>query len=137
MKGESRIYLGLLLVALAMLGTSIYHSFDLNQRQETGFSEQEAMQMAKKFVKNSLTYQFDGYDLKHQETLYPDLVDCERCYTFVFSFKSRHAGYGNRSGQMLAQVITPHEAHVTVHEGEIITALLDNKWDMINQRQID
>ena len=86
---------------------------------------------AKNFVENSETYKFDGFDLDLNETLYPDT--CENCYQFVFNFKSRHAGYGNRSGQMLAQVITPHTATITIKNSKVTKAILDGKWDMIQQ----
>ena len=65
------------------------------------------------------------------ETPYPDI---ENAWTFVYRFESRHAGYGDRTGQMLAQVITPHEAVITVERGEIKSAIMDEKWDMINQK---
>ncbi|MCF7915797.1 MAG: hypothetical protein K9L66_11570 [Spirochaetaceae bacterium] len=35
-------------------------------------------------------------------------------YEMVFEFKSRHSGYGDREGEMLTQVITPHELEVRV-----------------------
>ena len=56
--------------------------------------------------------------------------------TFIFEFESRHAGYGDRTGQMLAQVITPHKASIGVEQGEIRSAVLDKKWDMINQKML-
>jgi len=56
-------------------------------------------------------------------------------WIFFFEFDSRHAGYGDRTGQVLAQVITPHKAAITVEQGEIKLALMDKKWDMINQKE--
>lgn len=97
-------------------------------------TEESSQQLAEEFVRNSPTYSFDGMNLEHEETLYAD--KCDQCYTFVFTFESRHAGYGDRTGQMLAQVITPHEAHVSVENGEVVSALLDEEWDMINQELV-
>jgi hypothetical protein len=37
---------------------------------------------------------------------------------------------------MLAQVITPHEAVITVERGEIKSAIMDEKWNMINQKML-
>ena len=34
---------------------------------------------------------------------------------------------------MLAQVITPHEAIIAIEEGEIKSAVMDEKWDMLGQ----
>ncbi len=61
---------------------------------------------------------------------------CPSCWEFTFEFDSRHAGYGDRTGQVLAQVITPHRAVVTVEEGEVTSAVMDGKWDMLRQEMI-
>lgn len=108
-----------------------------NENKQPTYTEEESKEIARDFVESSPTYQFDGHNLTHKETLYPDVVNCTSCYGFVFEFESRHAGYGNRTGKMLAQVITPHEAHITVKNGEVTSALLDMKWDMINQTLVD
>ena len=100
-------------------------------------TEEESKKLAEDFVRNSATYRFDGYSLKHSETLYPDLVDKPYLWTFVFEFESDHAGYGDRSGKDVAQVITPHEAHVTVDTGRVNSAILDMKWDMLEQKPIE
>ncbi len=100
-------------------------------------SEEKSKEIAENFVKNSATYEFDGYDLEHKETLYPEIANCPSCYTFVFEFTSSHGGYGDRTGEPVTQVITPHEAHVTLENGEIVNAVLDNKWDMIEQTMIE
>ncbi|MFP3946855.1 MAG: eight-cysteine-cluster domain-containing protein [Archaeoglobaceae archaeon] len=112
-------------------------SQDGNDNEQPTYTEEESKEIARDFVENSPTYQFDGYNLTHKETLYPEVVNCTDCYGFVFEFESRHAGYGNRTGEMLAQVITPHEAHVTVKNGKVATALLDMKWDMIDQTLLE
>ncbi len=101
----------------------------------TQVTEEEARQEAEEFVRNSATFTFDGMEetLELTETLYPDK---ENAWQFVFSFDSRHAGYGDRIGQMLAQVITPHEAVVTFENGRIVNAVMDGVWDMISQETI-
>ncbi|MFO8100736.1 MAG: protease inhibitor I42 family protein [Dehalococcoidia bacterium] len=101
--------------------------------QKEIFTEESSREMAEEFVRNSPTFVFDGMpeSLKLVETLYPDI---ENAWQFVFNFDSRHAGYGDRTGRMLAQVITRHEAIVTVEEGAVTNAVLDQKWDMKEQR---
>jgi hypothetical protein len=98
-------------------------------------TEEEARHLAENFAKNSPTFKFDGIEdtLQLVETLYPDI---ENAWQFVFHFESRHAGYGDRTGQILLQVITPHEAIITVEEGQVVSAIMDEKWDMINQRML-
>jgi len=40
------------------------------------------------------------------------------------------------NGQILAQVITNHEAMICVSMGEVDGGTIDEKWDMVNQREI-
>jgi len=98
------------------------------------FSEEESKEIARQFILNSPTYKFDGSGLVHKESM-PEL--CPSCWGFTFEFKSSHAGYGDRTGQMLAQVITPHTASIAVRQGEVKSAVLDMKWDMIRQEMIE
>jgi hypothetical protein len=99
-------------------------------------TQEESRQIAEDFVKNSPTFKFDGIlgTLKLVETLYPDI---ENAWQFVFQFESANAGYGDRTGQMVAEVITPHEAIITLEKGKIKNAIMDEKWDMINQRMLN
>jgi hypothetical protein len=112
--------------------------WDMTQQAEITdtYTESEARQMAEEFVRNSQTFQFDGIEksLTLIETLYPDI---ENAWQFVFQFESRQAGYGDRTGQMLAEVITPHEAIITVEQEEVTNAIMDEKWDMINQQKLE
>jgi len=98
-------------------------------------NEENSQQTAEDFVKNSPTFQFDGIEesLELAEKLYPDI---ENAWQFVYHFESRNAGYGDRTGQMLAQVVTHHEAIITVENGEITTAILDGEWDMLSQQML-
>ena len=99
-------------------------------------SEEESREMAEDFVENCPTFLFDGIEesLELVETLYPDI---ENAWQFVIQFESRQAGYGDRTGQVLAEVITPHKAIITVVQGEITSAVMDDEWDMIIQRMLE
>ena len=96
----------------------------------TPVSQEEGQSIAKEFVRSSRTFVFDGIErslkLVHTETL-----RCPFCWQFTFEFDSRHAGYGDRTGQTLAQVIMPHRAVITVIQGEVTYAVIDEKWDII------
>jgi hypothetical protein len=100
-------------------------------------TEEKSREMARAFIESSPTYAYDGSDLVHKETLYPEIAGCEHCYTFVFVFTSRHSGYGDRRDQIVAQVLTPHEAHITTENGEIISANLDGYWNMLTQQSLE
>ena len=98
-------------------------------------SEEGSREIAEEFLRKSPTFVFDGIEdtLKLTDTLRPR---CPYCWVFVFEFDSRHAGYGDRTGQALAQVITPHKVSIAVEQLEIKSAVMDEKWDMINQKTV-
>lgn len=99
-------------------------------------SKEESQRIAEEFVKNSPTFIFDGIvdTLRLTETL---TARCPYCWLFIFEFDSRNAGYGDRTGQALAEVITPHRAAIAVEQLEITSAVMDDKWDMITQQMIE
>ena len=97
-------------------------------------SLEQGKQTAEEFVKMESTFRFDGIE----ETLeLTGTVSVANGWKFTIEFDSRHAGYGNRTGQILAQVITHHVAVVTVQSGKVTSAAMDGVWDMIKQRILD
>lgn len=101
--------------------------------QKKAYTKEESLEIARQFVLKSPTYQFDGQDLQHTHT---EQIDPDT-WRFTFEFTSTSAGYGDREGKMVAQVITPHEAVVTVEYGKVVYAVLDKKWDMTEQEMIN
>jgi len=94
-------------------------------------SQKGSQRVAEEFLKKEATFQFDGIP----ETL--KVISTTAVgdgWKFTIQFDSRHAGYGNRSGQVLAEIITPHTSEVTVQAEVVTTAIMDGQWDMINQR---
>jgi len=93
-----------------------------------GTGEEESRSVARGFVKESSTYRFDG-----QPSTFTFLGSEEKgnkTWEHTFSFSSSHAGYGDREGRILAQVITEHTAVVLVEDRKVISGVLDGKWDM-------
>ncbi len=91
----------------------------------------ESRKVAEEFVRSEATFRFDGIP----ETLkVTDTTSVGDGWKISIEFDSRHAGYGNRTGQALAEVITRHVAEVTVRSGKVTAAMMDGQWDMINQR---
>jgi hypothetical protein len=93
----------------------------------------EARVIAEEWIRGSPTYGHDGFDLSlvGQERLGPGR------YGFTYSFNSRSAGYGNRSGQVVAQVITPHTIRVRIDDLRVTHAVIDGRWDDLKQQLID
>jgi hypothetical protein len=98
-------------------------------------SQEESQKIAEEFLKNSPTFVFDGIEetLKLTDTL---TARCPYCWVFIFEFDSRHAGYGDRTGQVLAEVITQHKASIAVEQLEVTSAVMDEKWDMLRQEML-
>jgi hypothetical protein len=93
-------------------------------------SDYEAL--AKQFVMDDPTFKFDGMP----ETLKVALDEnCEPVFATV-DFTSRQAGYGDRTGMMLAQVLTPHRCVLEISGGQVVSAVMDGIWDMISQKEL-
>jgi hypothetical protein len=58
-------------------------------------------------------------------------------YKFKAKFDCLHSGYGDRTGKYLAQVITPHEAEITVVDCQVKSAIMDGRWDMLTEKPIE
>ncbi len=102
---------------------------------ERAVTQEESRLIAQRLVHASPTYIFDGIE---GSLVLMDVVTlrCPYCWEFVFRFQSRHAGYGDRTGQPLMQVITPHVARIVVERGRVTRATLDDRWDILAQRLI-
>lgn len=99
-------------------------------------SEEEAQKIAADFVRHGPTFKFDGIDQTLKLTQSQGEETTNR-WEFHYEFQSRQAGYGDRSGMMLAQVITDHKAQIVVEQGKVVQAVLDGRWDELRQRMIE
>ena len=119
------ICLSTLLISLALVGGAC-------AKLPVG-SQEQGQQVAEEFVKMEATFRFDGI----QETLkLTSNTSVANGWKYTLEFDSRHSGYGNRTGQILAQVITHHAAVVTVQSGKVTSALMDDKWDMVKGQEL-
>jgi len=100
-----------------------------------GISQEESQEIARQYVINDPTFQFDGM-METLALVNTTALKCPYCWEFVYQFDCRQAGYGNRTGLMLAQVITPHTARIVVQEGSVTSAIMDGSWDMMGQKVI-
>lgn len=110
-------------------------TWECEEGETFGATEEEAFdqakferskQIAQEAVENAPTYKFDGFDLKFESS---ETLPCPNCWEFTFSFSSRYAGYGDRTGQILAQVITPHQIRVNVDDEEVVAVVTDRTFD--------
>ena len=57
-------------------------------------------------------------------------------HVLTYTFTSSHAGYGDRSGKVTAQLITEHSIKIMIVDGNVESAVIDGKWDEIGQFMI-
>ena len=101
-----------------------------------GFDLTDARRAAEEFIRNSSTFKFDGIkgtlSFSGDE---PSPISSFRSWYFSFKFETAHPGHGDRSGQMLAQVITAHYARVLVNldNNKVVGATCDGTWNMLKE----
>jgi len=92
--------------------------------------------VAEDFLINSPTFLYDGIEDSIEQAAEAEAAGPEK-WRFLFSFYSEHNGYGDRSDEQLDLKETYHEAYITVKDGEVIKAVIDDYWDMIDQKGAD
>lgn len=99
------------------------------------FDSEKAKEVTRQWIKGEAsTYIGDGYNL---ELLEIEEVEKGKQYELTFAFTSRAAGYGDRTDEMAAQVITPHVIEVIVEKGKVISAVTDGVYDEIKNTMIE
>jgi hypothetical protein len=96
----------------------------------------EAVEMAIMFLKKGSTFSFDGVPDSIEVI---DVIAAESYpiqYFITIAFECSQAGYGDREGQILAQVITAHEIRIALSDSVIGSAIIDNSWDELIQRPV-
>ena len=99
-------------------------------------SQEESQEIARNYLLNCPTFRFDGIE-DALELVATNQGVCPYCWQFVFEFRCGHAGYGDRADQILLDVITPHTASITVEQGKVISAIMDDQWDMTERKMIE
>jgi len=109
--------------------------WDMITQQFLELDESGARVLAEGFVRNSPTFLFDGMT-ETLEVAQAIPLEGQNGWTVLVRFDSSQAGYGDRTGQVLAQVITPHEAVIIVINGMVSSAVMDGSWDMLMQKPV-
>jgi len=98
--------------------------------------QNDALGVAQRFIVTSPTFAFDG-DINTLDTEYIGATkSIPPQYMIKISFNSAHGGFGDREGQVLTQVITPHKMDIIVSEGSVISAVTDEVWDELNNQYV-
>jgi hypothetical protein len=98
-------------------------------------SGDEAKAIAEDWIKNAPTYSYDGSDLTLAD--YRSAENYPEEHILTYNFTSSHGGYGNRTGQMVTQVITNHTIEVTLYNSNVVSAVIDGVWDEKEQNMLE
>ncbi len=124
----------LLIFILIVIFILLLVIFRNTEPEKTDYTIEQARNVAEAWIKNSSsTYIYDGYDL---ELLSEEQVKKDT-YEFLFSFETRTAGYGDRTDQMVAQVITPREILVLVEKDEVVKAITDGVYNELEEKMLE
>jgi hypothetical protein len=93
--------------------------------------ENEIRQIAESWIKEAPTYVYDGSGLTFVN--FTQLESIPPRNQLTYRFTGSHGGYGNRSGMVTDQAITPHTIVVTVADRNVDSAAIDERWDEAGQ----
>ncbi len=91
------------------------------------------------FIKNTATFKFDGIPGSISFTRTEESpISAYRSWQYNVTFQTAHPGHGDRSGEILAQVITEHRAVVyyNLDEQKIGAAICDGEWDLMYDKEL-
>jgi len=97
----------------------------------TTLDEAQIKELAKDWIQKAPTYSYDGSGLQLVGYVRQDSDPVRHVLTY--NFTSSHAGFGNRTGKVTAQVITPHTIFVTIIDSTVDSAVIDGRWDEMGQ----
>ncbi len=89
--------------------------------------ESQVKELAESWIRGAPTYTYDGSGLVFVNYIQQESYPVRHVLTYTFT--SSHAGYGDRSGKVTAQVITEHTIIITIIDGRVDSAVIDGKWD--------
>jgi hypothetical protein len=95
--------------------------------------------LVENFIKSNATYAFDGIEgslkiLMKIGSISGDESNLFKQWEYTVEYQTRHPGEGDRTGQVLAQAITTHTAIIKVKDGIIVSAICDDIWNMVNDK---
>lgn len=93
--------------------------------------ESQIKERAEAWIAGAPTYAYDGSGLGLVSYVQQESYPVRHVLTYRFT--SSHAGYGNRSDIVTAQVVTEHTIVVTIVDGIVDSAVIDGKWDETGQ----
>jgi hypothetical protein len=107
----------------------------INQKNLIPVTKERSLAIAEDFLRECSTFKYDGIHDSVRLSII-DVLPQLHCWRFTFVFSCRHSGYGNRQGQRLLQMQERHRICITVENGIITDAVIDNVWNEMQQRSL-
>ena len=130
---------GVIIVAAIVFGVisaAFLYSYYYEDSQDvidlTENDSQKIINIAKQFIKTSPTFSYDGIS----DTLKLEIISLNNSdskFLVEGKFNTFHNGYGNRTNVNLPEEITLHVIEVVIIDDKIISAVIDDQWDELNQ----
>jgi hypothetical protein len=120
-------------LALAAISSLVLFSYDLEESaemSETNF--QKISDIAKEFIISNPTFSYDGIPDTLKFDILP-LDDTNSRFLVEGEFNTYHTGYGDREKADLPENITFHTIEVVIIDERVVSAVIDNQWDELNQ----
>jgi carboxymethylenebutenolidase len=93
-----------------------------------------SIDVASWFIKSSPTFSSDGMEESLNIKINSIRESFPEQYVIEAEFSSRHGGYGDREDKFVTQAITPHTMDLVVSSGNVVSAIIDEEWDELNQK---
>ncbi|WMW22893.1 hypothetical protein RE476_03450 [Methanolobus mangrovi] len=105
------------------------------KRYAAAISTEDAEAMAGEWIMNAPTYSFDGSNPVLTDHQYNE--EEPEVHILTYTFNSSHGGYGNRSDQMVTQVITNHIVEIRLYNEIVESVIIDDMWNEMTQSMLD
>jgi len=124
-------------IALGVISVAVMSSYDFEDStySPNGITENDSekiIDFTRQFIINGPTFSYDGIS-DSLEIKIVSADDSDSKFLLEGKFKTLHTGYGNRGNLDLPEDITLHTIRVSVVDEKIISAVIDNQWDELNQ----
>jgi hypothetical protein len=124
-------------IALGVISVAVMSSYDFEDStySPNGITENDSekiIDFTRQFIINGPTFSYDGIP-DSLEIKIVSADDSDSKFLLEGKFKTLHTGYGNRENLDLPEDITLHTIMISIVDEKIISAVIDNQWDELNQ----
>ena len=119
-------------ISVAVVSSDYFEDSPYSSDGTDKTDSEKIIDFARQFIVTGPTFSYDGIPdsleikiISHDESNSKSLL--------TGKFKTLHSGYGNRENAVLPEDVTLHTIMVYIVDEKIISAVIDNRWDELNQ----